>query len=137
MTNLSVSIYKYTDATNTNTYNLLPDKTNADGSPVPFVSGKIKGQNIDGRFQVDNCTYDLTLNLNFSNRFMTFKFPDGSPLGTSVNFGFLNIDRVADVPITDGGPAFQNWCNTATDNYAGCGVDSKRLLCEKGFRFDD
>ena len=107
VTNLSVSIYKYTDATNTNTYNLLPDKTNADGSPVPFVSGKIKGQNIDGRFQVDNCTYDFTLNLNFSNRFMTFKFPNGSPLGTSVNFGFFNIDRVADVPITDGGPAFR------------------------------
>jgi hypothetical protein len=133
VTNLSVSIYKYTDATNTTTYNLQPDLTNPDGSPVPYVSGKVKGQSIDGKFQVNNCTYDFTLNLNFSNRFMTYKFPDGSPLGTSVNFGFFNIDRVADVPITDGGPAFLNWCSTATDNYAGCGVDTNGYFVKRAY----
>ena len=133
VTNLSVSVYKYTDATNTNTYNLQPDLTNTDGGPVPYVSGRVKGNTIDAKFQVDNCTYDFTLNLNSSNRFMTFKFPNGSPLGTSVNFGFFNIDRVADVPITDGGSAFLNWCNTATDNYAGCGVDTTGYFVRRAF----
>lgn len=133
VTNLSVSIYKYTDATNTATYNLHPDQTNSDGSPVPYVSGKSKGGTIDGMFQINNCTYDFTLNLNFSNRFMTYKFPDGSTLGTSVNFTFFNMDRVADVPITDGGSAFLNWCNTATDNYAGCGVDTNGYFVRRAY----
>ena len=123
VTNLSISIYKFTDATNTTTYNLWPDLTNPDGSPVPYVSGKTKGQNIDGRIQIDNCTYDLTLNLNFSKRYFTWKFPGGSVVGTSVNVGAFNADRVGNVPVTDGGPAFLNWCSTATDNYGGCGVD--------------
>src|ERR1043165_5879752 len=61
--NLSVSIYKFTDATNTTTYNMWPDLTNADGSPVPYISGKVRGDTIDGRIQVANCTYDLTLNM--------------------------------------------------------------------------
>jgi len=133
VTNLSVSIYKYTDATNTTTYNLQPDVTYADGSPVPYVSGKTKNSTIDAKFQVSNCTYDFTLNLNSSNRFMTYKFPDGSVLGTSVNFGFFNMDRVADVPITDGGPAFLNWCNTASDNYAGCGVDANGSFVRRAY----
>jgi len=124
ITNLSISIFKYTDATNTTTYNMQPDMTYADGSPVPYVSGKSKGQNIDGRIQIDNCTYDLTLNLNFSKRYFTWKFPDGSVVGTSFNTGFFNIDRVGTVPVTDGGSNFLNWCSAATDNYAGCGVDS-------------
>ena len=103
ITNLSISVYKYTDPTNTTTYNLWPDMTNTDGSPVPYVSGKSKGQNIDGRFQVSNCTYDLTLNLNQSSRYFTWKFPNGSVVGNSMNSSFFNIDRVGDVPITDGG----------------------------------
>ena len=133
VTNLSVSIYKYTDATNTTTYNLQPDLTYTDGSPVPYVSGKFQGSTIDAKFQVNNCTYDFTLNLLRSNRFMTYKFPNGSPLGTSVNFGFFNVDRVADVPITDGGSAFLNWCSTATDNYAGCGVDANGYFVRRAF----
>src|SRR5258706_10654946 len=56
ITNLSISIYRYTDATRTTTYNLQPDLVNADGSPVPYVSGKSKGQTVDGRFQISNCT---------------------------------------------------------------------------------
>ncbi len=133
VTNLSVSIYKYTDATNTTTYNLQPDLTYADGTPAPYISGKTKGNNIDARFQVDNCTYDFTMNLYFSKRFMTYKFPGGSPLGTSANFTFFNMDRVADVPVTDGGSAFLNWCNTATDNYAGCGVDANGYFVRRSY----
>jgi len=123
ITNLSISVYKYTDATHTTTYNMQPDMTYADGSPVPYVSGKSKGQNIDGRIQIDNCTYDLTLNLNFSKRYFTWKFPNGSVVGTSFNTAFFNIDRVGDVPVTDGGSNFLNWCSAASDNYGGCGVD--------------
>jgi len=126
ITNLSISIYKYTDATNTTTYNMWPDQTNADGSPVPYVSGGIKGQrgqSIDNRIQVSNCTYDLTLNLSGSKRYFTWKFPDGSVLGTSVNTAGFNIDHFGTVPITDGGAAFLNWCSSADDNYGGCGVD--------------
>jgi len=118
VTNLSVSIYKYTDATNTTTYNLWPDQTNADGSPVPYVSGKVRSDQIDGRLQIGNCTYDLTLNLNQSKRYFIWKFPNGTSNST-----FFNIDRVGNVPVTDGGASFLNWCNTATDNYGGCGVD--------------
>ena len=124
ITNLSISIYKYTDATNTTTYNLQPDLTNANGTPVPYVSGKVKGQQIDGKFQISNCTYDLTLNLYFSNRYFTWKFPNGSVVGTSFNATGFNIDRVGNVPITDGGVNYLNWCSTATDNYGGCGLDA-------------
>ena len=123
VTNLSISVYKYTDATNTTTYNMQPDMTYADGSPVPYISSKSKGQNIDGRFQIDNCTYDLTLNLNFSKRYFTWKFPNGSVVGTSQNSGGFNIDHVGTVPVTDGGASFLSWCSSATDNYGGCGVD--------------
>lgn len=132
VTNLSVSIYKYTDATNTTTYGLQPDQTNSDGSPVPYVTGGKGNRSILAQFQIDNCTYDFTLNTG-SSRFMTFKFPNGSPLGTSDNFAFFNIDRVADVPITDGGSAFLNYCNTAADNYAGCGVDANGNYVRRAF----
>ena len=142
VTNLSVSIFKYTDTTNTTTYNLWPDLTYSDGSPVPYVSGKSKGNTIDGRFQISNCTYDLTLNLNFSNRYFSWKFPAGSVVGTSANSAGFNIDRVGDLPITDGGPVFLNWCSSAADNYGGCGVDaggyfvetteSRRIHCAAG-----
>jgi len=133
VTNLSISVFKYTDATNTTTYNLWPDLTNSDGSPVPYVSGKSKGQTIDGVFQIDNCSYDLTLNLYFSRRFMTYKFPGGSPLGTSADFTFFNMDRVGNVPITDGGSTFLNWCNTATDNYGGCGIDANGYFVKRSY----
>ena len=133
VTNLSISIYKYTDATNTTTYNLQPDLTNANGSPMPYVSGKVKGQNIDGRFQISNCTYDLTLNLNFSNRYFTWKFPAGSVIGSSANSAGFNIDRVGNVPITDGGPNNLNWCSSATDNYGGCGVDGNGYFVRRSF----
>jgi len=133
VTNLSISIYKFTDATNTTTYNLQPDLTNSNGNPVAYVSGKSKGQNIDARIQVSNCTYDLTLNLNFSNRYFTWKFPNGSVVGDSQNSTFFNIDRVGNIPVTDSGPNFLNWCSTTTDNYGGCGVDADGYFVRRAF----
>jgi hypothetical protein len=127
VTNLSISVVKYTDASNTTTYNMWPDLTNADGSPVPYVSSKVKNQVIDGRIQVSNCSYDLTLNMGSSKRYFIWKFPAGSVaaslMSTSVNSIGFNIDRVGSVPITDGGANFLNWCSNGSDNYAGCGVD--------------
>ena len=124
ITNLSISIYKYTDATNTTTYNLQPDLTNPDGSPVPYVSSsKVKGKAIDARFQISNCSYDLTLGMS-TGRYFTWKFPNGSIVGTSQNSTSFNIDRVGSVPVTDGGAAFLTWCSSGADNYAGCGVDN-------------
>jgi len=75
----------------------------------------------DGRIQVSNCAYDLTLGM--SGRYFTWKFPNGSIVGTSQNSSSFNIDRVGNVPITDGGADFLTWCNSAADNYDGCGVD--------------
>jgi hypothetical protein len=130
VTNLSISIYKYTDATNTTTYNMWPDMTYADGSPVPYVSGETKGRNrqsIDGRFQISNCSYDLTLAM--SGRYFTWKFPAGSVaaslVGSSVNTSSFNIDRVGTVPVTDGGANYLNWCSggLGSDNYGGCDID--------------
>ena len=132
VTNLSVSIFKYTDASNTTTYNFQPDLTNANGTPVPYVTGGRGKSAILAQFQVSNCTYDFTLSTG-SAMFMTYKFPDGSPLGTSVNFGFFNMDRVGDVPITDGGSAYLNWCNTASDNYGGCGVDANGFFVRRTY----
>ena len=48
----------------------------------------------------------------------------GLLLGTSANATFFNIDRVGNVPVTDGGSNFLNWCSSATDNYGGCGIDA-------------
>jgi hypothetical protein len=122
ITNLSIAVYKYTDATNTTTYNMWPDLTYADGSPVPYVSGKIRNQSIDGRIQIGNCSYDLLLGMN--RRYFTWKFPNGSIVGTSQNSTGFNIDRVGTVPVTDGGTNFLDYCSNGVDNYAGCGVDA-------------
>jgi hypothetical protein len=98
-----------------------------------YATVKAKGENIDVKFQRSNCTYDFTMNLNFSKR--TTKLALGS---NTVDAEFFNFDRVASVPVTDGGAAFSDWCSkgiiydsatgkpvnypdgTAQDNYAGC-----------------
>ena len=133
ITNLSISVFKFTDATNSTTYNMQPDQTHADGSPVPYVSGKSKGQSIDGKIQIENCSYDLTLNLSFSKRYFTWVFPGGSVVGNTFSATGFNIDRVGTVPITDGGSNFLDWCSTATDNYAGCGVDGSGYFVRRSF----
>jgi hypothetical protein len=106
VTNLSVSLYKYTDATLTSTFKLQPDQVYADGSPVPYVTQKTGGNRITAQLQVNNCTFDFTLNLNLSSRYIKVDIPD-----MTTTAWFFNFDRVASVPITDGGTPFQNWCN--------------------------
>ena len=106
VTNLSVSIYKYTDSTLTNTFKLQPDQVYADGSPVPYVTQKTGGNRITAQLQINNCTFDFTLNLNSSSRYINVNIPD-----TPTTAWFFNFDRVASVPLTDGGTPYQNWCN--------------------------
>ena len=112
----------------------------SDGNTAPYATGKTNGDTITAMFQVDNCSQDFTLNLNFSKRFMNVNFPSG---GGSYRAKFYNFDRVASVPVTAGGTAFlesvfctaapdpqggfivgKNADGTYRDNYAGCGVDS-------------
>jgi hypothetical protein len=90
------------------------------------------------QFQVNNCTFDFTMNLNHTTRYMTYLFPAGSVLPSPYNFTFFNMDRIASVPPTDGGYAYTHWCGTVQtsggaivqntegyyqDNYAPCGKD--------------
>ena len=117
----------------------------SDGNTAAYATGKTKGDTITAMFQVDNCSQDFTLNLNFSKRFMNVIFPSG---GGSYQAKFYNFDRVASVPITptdfDASTNFVNnsqFCTaspeplggfvvgmnpdgTYRDNYAGCAVDS-------------
>jgi hypothetical protein len=113
----------------------------------PYVTTKTKGENLEILFQRANCTYDLTMNLNFSKR--TTKLTLG---GAVINAEFFNFDRVASVPVTqdtlnaDGSYTFftdSPFCNlgvkndpatgkpinyedgTAQDNYGGCRVDAE------------
>ena len=140
VTNLSVSIYKYTDGTLTSTYNIQPDQVYTDGSPVPYTTQKTGGNQITAQFQIRNCSYDFTLNLNFSPRSIDVNVPQSSTYpGWSTTSKFFNFDRVASVPITDwNNPAFVSFCGGALDianvvhnsngtykydNYAGCGKD--------------
>ena len=90
------------------------------------------------QFQMNNCTFDFTMNLNQSPRYMTYLFPAGSVLPSPYTFKFFNVDRVGSVPPTDGGWAYTHWCSTVQssggsvtqntegyyqDNYAPCGQD--------------
>jgi hypothetical protein len=103
----------------------------------PYTTIKSKSETVDIRLQRANCSYDLTMNLNSSARTTRLTLGVG---GETRNSEFFNFDRVASVPVTDGGTAFLNWCaggvqkgadgnvvtyadGTAQDNYGGCGVD--------------
>lgn len=83
----------------------------------PYVSGT---ERLEARFQIDNCTYDFTMNLNFTTRKLMTALP-GNP---TVNF--VNFDRVATVPPTpvDDTRPLETFCATVPDNYAGCGFDA-------------
>lgn len=113
----------------------------SDGNTAPYATGKTKGDTITAMFQVDNCSQDFTLNLNFSKRFMNVSFPN---LGGNYQAKFYNFDRVASVPITTSvgfltSPFCKNGADpspngfvvtknlddgTYQDNYAGCAEDS-------------
>jgi hypothetical protein len=123
VTNLSITV-----ANDNPLYTITPDIN------APYSTVKKKGEQINATFQISNCTYDFTLNLNFSSRYIDVEVPN-MPTMTK----FFNFDRIASVPITDGGSAFMAWCNGGVqrnpdgsialvggqrqDAYAPCGVD--------------
>lgn len=104
---------------------------------VSYSNGGSKNNKITAIMQLNNCTFDFTLNLNFSTRHLKANLPDGR----TVTSQFFNIDRVASVPITTS-PAYANFCaegvvynadgitirsnadGSYQDNYAGCGADA-------------
>jgi hypothetical protein len=76
---------------NSTTYNFVSDGLGA------YSNGtKVKGGTLEAHFQVDNCTYDFTVNLNNLSRKMYARTPGG----TWVEAWFFNFDRIASVPIT-------------------------------------
>ena len=101
------------------------------------------------RFQASNCTFDLVIDLVQSTRKIVVNLPSG---GTTSNF--VNFDRIASVPITDGGTAFQTWCagpqqnadgsfmsyseggkTIPYDSYAGCGSDTAGSYARRNVGF--
>jgi hypothetical protein len=116
----------------------VPNKVVSDGKGA-YTNGGSKGDKITAILQVNNCSYDFTLNLNYSARFLVANFPDGLMLASK----FFNFDRVASVPRTDAAsPTYGLYCavsgpvynadgsiarsadgKVVYDNYAGCGVD--------------
>lgn len=112
------------------------------GAPVDnrFVSDdgrtfQNKVDKVTAIFQVDNCTHDFTMNLNFSKRSMFALLSAGDVRGN-----FLNFDRINSVPITTDQAAYnpfcaagivydgngrirKNWDGSDQDNYAPCGSD--------------
>lgn len=119
----------------------------SDGAGVYSNGARVKGGTLSAFFQVDNCTYDFTLNLsNLSRKSYVRNAANGwTPVW------FFNFDRVASVPITassavtgqltdpaaavfcsDGGVIYdpQNPgkplkdANGVHDNYGGCQTDA-------------
>jgi hypothetical protein len=105
-----------------------------------YNDGGSGSQKITAIFQVDNCTHDFTLNLNFSSRYVVALLSDRQHASK-----FFNFDRAASVPITPGpedtafgsvgfcaeelvrnsdGTIRRNADGSYQDNYAGCGVDA-------------
>jgi hypothetical protein len=98
-----------------------------------YASSNLKGKNTEVMFQVCNGSYDFTINLSSSSRYINVNLE-----GNIVRSTFMNFDRIASVPVTNSGnPAFVNFCgsnpdgtiklntpNPGNDNYAGCGSDA-------------
>jgi hypothetical protein len=107
----------------------------------PYVDGtKTKGGALSAIFQVTNCTYDFTMNLNNLARKAYIR----APSGTWVQMTFFNFDRIASVPVlgTTLSDNAQDFCNGVVadlsnpnvpytdpttglvhDNYGGCWFD--------------
>lgn len=116
----------------------------SDGSG-PYQNGVSR---VEARFQVDNCTHDFTMNLNFTTRSMWALLPDGEFRGN-----FFNFDRIHSVPRPEHYDAF---CASVVqkdaagrikskladddsgrvewyyDNYAGCGEDGHGKYVRRG-----
>ena len=50
-----------------------------------------------------------------------------------MNLWFFNFDRIANVPITDGGANYLNWCSATSDNYGGCAVDGNGYFVRRAY----
>jgi len=111
-------------------------------------SAYVSDKKIDVMFQIDNCSYDFTLRLFNSQRYINVFVPAGIPSspidGSTTTSGGFNFDRVASVPITNGDD-YAAWCAAGVqknadgsfktypsggktmpfDNYAPCGQDSE------------
>jgi len=122
-------------------YKFVSDGAGPDAAGESYPSGG-KGQSkIDGRFQVDNCSFDFTVNVISSPRYFSALL-DGAP---PVTADFVNFDRVASVPLTvpgPGNPEFDAFCASGVfftsdgrvgrnslmriqDNYGGCHQDAE------------
>jgi hypothetical protein len=107
-----------------------------------YPNGGKAAERIVGRFQVDNCTHDFTLNLNQSSRYMIGELHDSVGAPGTITSKFFNFDRVHSVPITqaenvgfvlfcgegivpgpDGRPR-KNEDGSYQDNYGGCAQDT-------------
>jgi hypothetical protein len=99
---LIVDIYPSTADT---TYNIASDQS----LPYKTVSSRNNKSNVG--FQIANCTYDLVIDLFQSARKINVSLPSG--MTTS---WFVNFDRIASVPLTDGTPEFQTWCQAPQQN---------------------
>lgn len=113
---------------------ILPDQN------LIYKTSSSRNDKANVGFQVGNCSYDLVIDLFQSTRKINVFLPSG--MTTS---WFVNFDRIASVPITDGSPAFLTWCQAPQrkpdgsfytyteladnktipfDSYAGCGSDT-------------
>lgn len=113
----------------------------ADGGG-PYINSSRGSDKITAIFQVNNCSHDFTMNLNFSRRSMWALLVDPdteTPFVRRANF--FNFDRVASVPVTTAagflgsdfcslgwarnpdGTVAKNDDGTWRDNYGGCGSD--------------
>jgi hypothetical protein len=127
----------------------LPDQPNLRGDGSWYVHGGTKRNQIAATFQVSGCDYpkfDFTLNLLNSTRQLFATVP-----GHTIDPYFVNVDRMASVPVTTDNQAFRTFCggfgaNTIVtgepqlvsrpdgypagidgvlmDNYAGCFMDA-------------
>jgi hypothetical protein len=136
VTNLSLTV-------EAGAYNIQHDGVLLNGLPAPYATKKTRGDQIEAKLQIGNCSHDFTLNLNFSPRYMQVNFPDG---GGSFQAKSFNFDRVGSVPITPTNQtaseafAASQFCTAAPepisgfvvgknpdgtykDNYGGCGID--------------
>jgi hypothetical protein len=122
----------------------------------PYINASKGSNKVTAIFQVNNCSHDFTMNLNFAQRSMWALLVDPVDGSFVRRANFFNFDRVASVPVTTGadflasqfctsswarnpdGSIPKNPDGTYQDNYAGCGSDGfgNYVLRGAGFSLD-
>ena len=123
--------------------NEVPHDITSDGGGA-YSNGGRGSNKIEARLQIENCSFDFTLNVYPSPRTMQVALGDNGE--EQYVSEFFNIDRVASVPLTAAGPVpgsdFEVFCNAVPgvqrdavtgrilkrgnvyfDNYGGCHQD--------------